>query len=536
MPAEAPPLFMPTRSRNSDDVAPHGEHHGSKPSAASPSSRASAPRGASPRSERGSPPRARRARTDAASGSPEQSALPVEAPLHAREAVASAPSVAQVLAVEPADASRVDAPSLAEPGPREAGPTGRTRRVRRTGRSSPGALARELPPIPFEHEPERHAEGPPPSRHRVEFPANAIDPDVARIVTRLTRHGYEAYLVGGCVRDLLLGRQPKDFDVATSARPEEVRDLFRNSRVIGRRFRLVHVVVGQGHFIEVATFRRNPNEGLGPSESDGDTEADLLIRSDNAFGEAWEDAARRDFTMNALFYDLASREVLDWVGGMSDVERRVVQTIGAPEVRFREDPIRMLRALKFAGRLELAIAPEVYDAIVVHRDELSRAAKPRLSEEILRLLRGGQARRTIYLAWETGVLDVLLPELSAILYDGVGDTAPRTEVFRVLSALDARVAQGPLDDIALWAALLLLPLEEACEGARDRGNAAAELFDPIAQRLAIPRRVADGVRRIFALLPRIRAGKTGRLARGEAFELASEVAALGRPRSPSPAG
>ncbi len=260
---------------------------------------------------------------------------------------------------------------------------------------------------------------PSPTRHDVTF--EHIDMDVQKVVRRLTRHGHEAYLVGGCVRDLLLGRQPKDFDVATSARPEEVRDLFRNSRIIGRRFRLVHVLFQGGKVIEVATFRRNPKD----DKDDGEDPSELLIRSDNVFGVASEDAMRRDFTMNALFCDLEARQILDWCGGMEDVvERKVVHTIGDPETRFREDPIRILRALKFAGRLGFAITPDVYDAIVFCREALALAARPRVAEEIMRLLRGGQARRTIYLAWETGVLDVLLPELSSLLYDEGAEDGP----------------------------------------------------------------------------------------------------------------
>jgi poly(A) polymerase len=336
--------------------------------------------------------------------------------------------------------------------------------------------------------------------------------------------------VGGCVRDLLLDkdRKPKDFDVATSARPEQVRELFRNSRIIGRRFRLVHVLFQGGKVIEVATFRKNPKEEVdesgGPAEkASGD---ELLIRSDNVFGDAYEDALRRDFTINALFYDLEKRQILDWVGGLEDVRRRVVHTIGDPETRFREDPVRILRAVKFAGRLGLGITPDVYDAIVYCRESLALAARPRISEEILRLLRGGQARRTIYLAWETGVLDVLLPELAALLYDDGEERGPGHRVWRVLEYIDRRTAEsGPLDDTVLWSLLLLEPMKEACDGARDRAAAVAEFLDPVIERIAISRRYADGMRRILAVLPRLVNGRAGRFARTEMFLLALEVAA-----------
>ncbi|HVK66906.1 MAG TPA: polynucleotide adenylyltransferase PcnB [Polyangium sp.] len=358
----------------------------------------------------------------------------------------------------------------------------------------------------------------PARRYDVSFDEARIDPDVQKVIRRLTRHGHEAYLVGGCVRDLLLDRSPKDFDVATSARPEEVRELFRNSRIIGRRFRLVHVLFQGGKVIEVATFRRNPKD-------DGDESAELLIRSDNVFGVASEDAVRRDFTMNALFYDIEARQILDWVGGMADVERRVVHTIGDPETRFREDPVRILRALKFAGRLGFGITPDVYDAIVFCREALALAARPRLSEEILRLLRGGQARRTIYLAWETGVLDVLLPELSSLLYDEEREDGPGIRQWRLLEYIDQRSAEvGGLDDTVLWTLLLLEPLKEACDGARDRGAAVADFLEPLIERLALSRRYADGIRRIIGVMPRLATGRAGRFARTEFFQAALEVA------------
>ena len=380
----------------------------------------------------------------------------------------------------------------------------------------------EPPPPP---PPTRHTHGP--GRHEVDLDEARIDPDVQKVLRRLVRHNHEAYLVGGGVRDLLLDRRPKDFDVATSARPEQVRELFRNSRIIGRRFRLVHVLFQAGKVIEVATFRRTPKEetdegALAPAPG-GD---ELLIRSDNVFGEAADDALRRDFTINALFYDLEKKQILDWVGGMEDIRRRVVHTIGDPETRFREDPVRILRALKFAGRLDLGITPDVYDAIVYCRESLALAARPRLSEEIMRLLRGGQARRTIYLAWETGVLDVLLPELAGLLYDDGEEQGPGYRVWRLLDHIDKRTREeGPLDDTVLWTILLLEPMKEACEGAKDRAVAVADFLEPLIERLAISRRYADGMRRIVAVLPRLTGGRAGRFARTEMFQLAVEVAA-----------
>jgi poly(A) polymerase len=386
----------------------------------------------------------------------------------------------------------------------------------------PSYTVRDLPPEgPPSSERGRAAgeparEGPEPIAYPIDLESR-IDPDAAKVVRRLVKSGYEAYLVGGGVRDLLVGRTPKDYDVATSARPDDVRRLFRNSRIIGRRFRLVHVLFGGGKVIETATFRRAPEQG--DSESD-----DLLIRSDNVFGDAHEDAARRDFTINALFYDAEQRAVLDWVGGMPDIERRTVHTIGDPSVRFREDPVRILRAIKFCARLDFGMSPEVYDAIVECRGTLARAAKPRLFEELLRLLRSGSAHRALWLCWETGVLDVLLPELSTFLADQPED---EDVLWRVLDEVDRRTRkEGPFDDVVLMTTLLLEPLREACNGARDRVEAAHRFLEAVVDRLNVPRRIAEAVRRVVAILPRLEAGRAGRFSRTSLYPIALEVSDL----------
>ncbi|MBI5537808.1 MAG: polynucleotide adenylyltransferase PcnB [Deltaproteobacteria bacterium] len=350
-----------------------------------------------------------------------------------------------------------------------------------------------------------------------------IDPDALKVVRRLVRHGFESYLVGGGVRDLLLGRRPKDFDIATKARPEQVRTLFRNSRIIGRRFRLVHVLFSERKVIEVATFRRNPHGADDALPGD-----DLLIRSDNAFGNAQEDAARRDLRINALFYDVDRRQVIDFVGGIPDIEGRVVRTIGDPEVRFREDPVRMIRAIKFAARLDLGIAPDVYDAIVLCRDSIASAARPRLFEELLKVLRSGAARRSVWLAWETGLLHLLLPELATLLDDDLSERGPATRAWRALGEVDRRTVLlgAPLNDVVLMATLLLEPLREGVNGSRDRVGSAYEVLQPVIDRLALPRRIADEICRIVAILPRVAAGKPGRLARSELYAFASEVVSI----------
>ena len=238
------------------------------------------------------------------------------------------------------------------------------------------------------------------------FARGSIDADAEKVVRKLARSGHQAYLVGGCVRDLLLDRTPKDFDVATSATPSEIRDLFRNCRIIGRRFRLAHIFFGS-KIIETSTFRAKPS-----ASSSGNS--DLLIRRDNVFGSDTEDARRRDFTINGLFYDVETGEIIDHVGGMDDLEARLVRTIGTPGIRFQEDPVRMLRAVKFAARLDFAIERDTRDAIVEHRGELAKCSPPRVLEEFYRLLRSGAARRSLELLNETGLDEVLSPRLAAM--------------------------------------------------------------------------------------------------------------------------
>ncbi|MEY4514022.1 MAG: hypothetical protein RLZZ450_6144 [Pseudomonadota bacterium] len=381
---------------------------------------------------------------------------------------------------------------------------------------------------------------PTPEVYRGLIVAERIDPDAVKVLKRLTRHGHTAYLVGGGVRDLLLGRAPKDFDIATSARPGEVRRLFRNCRVIGRRFRLAHILFAGGKIIEVATFRRDPRDARDEVEVDdvddldvegrgagagagkevaqapslrGD-DADLLIRQDNTFGDPHEDAIRRDFTINGLFYDIERDEVIDYTCGVTDLRAGLVRTIGEPDVRFREDPVRILRAIKFGARLDLGIAPDVYDAMVDLREELSRCAPPRVLEEILRLLRGGAAQRSICLMWDVGVLGVVLPEVSA----HVEDQARGADLmWKRLSAIDEMKSEGRLaSDTVMMAALLYGPLEEAVVGTSDPQGAFEEFFQELNPRLSVPRRMRDRIRMIFAAQRRLDRGHSSGL-RGREF-------------------
>ena len=246
-----------------------------------------------------------------------------------------------------------------------------------------------------------------------------IDPDALKVLYRLQQFNYTAYLVGGSVRDLLLQRRPKDFDVGTNAHPYQIKKLFRNCWIIGRRFRLAHVRFGNKN-IEVATFRRHvlpgtENEPATTQPPDAEeveqTQSDLLIRHDNTFGTPEEDAFRRDFTINALFYDIATFSLIDYVGGLQDLREGVVRSIGDPRQRFQEDPVRMLRAVAFAARLGFRLDPPVIEAIREHGPLIATASPARLIEEYYKVLRSGAAERTFRLMAEHGLLEQITPEL-----------------------------------------------------------------------------------------------------------------------------
>ena len=271
---------------------------------------------------------------------------------------------------------------------------------------------------------------------RAEHPISRrdIDSDALKVLYRLQESGYTAYLVGGSVRDLLLSRRPKDFDIGTSAHPYQVKKLFRNCWIIGRRFRLAHVRFGM-KAIEVATFRKNipagseaePAEAL-PSPHATDA-ADLLIKHDNTFGTPEEDAFRRDFTINALFYDIANFSIIDYVGGLKDLKDGLLRCIGDPNDRFQEDPVRMLRAIVMASRLGFRIDEPVVKAIAKHRQLMATASPARLIEEYYKILRSGAAEVTFRALVEHRLLEPVTPEIQR--------GAKNVALWESLAALDA---------------------------------------------------------------------------------------------------
>jgi poly(A) polymerase len=268
-----------------------------------------------------------------------------------------------------------------------------------------------------------------------------IDPDALKVLYRLHQNNYIAYLVGGSVRDLLLGRRPKDFDIGTSAHPYQVKRLFRNCWIIGRRFRLAHVRFGP-KTIEVATFRRQVSaaeleaaaspegsEGI-PLTDSNEGSPDLLIHRDNTFGTPEEDAFRRDFTINALFYDIANFSIIDYTGGLEDLEARVLRCIGDPVERFQEDPVRMLRAVAMAARLDFSIDPPIDAAIASHGSEIAKSAPARLIEEFYKLLRTGSAEKAFRMLAERRLLEPIAPELQAGAKDALWQSLAAVDAFR----------------------------------------------------------------------------------------------------------
>jgi poly(A) polymerase len=366
-----------------------------------------------------------------------------------------------------------------------------------------------------------------------------IDPGALKVLYRLHEHHYIAYLVGGSVRDLLLNRRPKDFDIGTSAHPHQVKKLFRNCWIIGRRFRLAHVKFG-AHTIEVATFRRQidsadltaeaeiaealeaqadellietpgqaeprddertyaeeatPDHRRQPRGADRLSATDRLIQRDNTYGTPEEDAFRRDFTVNALFYDIGTFSIIDYVGGLADLEARLIRCIGDPEVRFLEDPVRMLRAVVLSARLEFTIDQPILDAMAAHRHEIARSAPARLLEEYYKILRSGHAEEAMRQLRATKLMKEITPELA---------DAPET-LWRSIAALDryrARFKAAP-DSLTnpILAGTLLQPLGLA--GRRPRFAADALERRVEIGMLPIARRDVERLQHVMSMQPRL---------------------------------
>lgn len=277
-------------------------------------------------------------------------------------------------------------------------------------------------------------------QHRIS--PDQIDQHAYYVIQKLRQAGHSAYLVGGGVRDLLLNQRPKDFDISTSAKPEEIKAIFRNAILIGRRFRLAHIRFGR-KIIEVSTFRS------------GDTgTADLIVR-DNEWGSEEQDVLRRDFTINGLLYDPENQTVIDYVDGYPDLEKKVLRTIGQPDVRFAQDPVRMIRLIKFCARLGFEIHAPTFEALLNCKGEITKSSSARIFEELLRMLESGAARSFFHLLNQYGILKQLSPTFSRYL-----EQESDASVYQLLGEIDAEIAKNPSPplDRSLLLAALLFPL------------------------------------------------------------------------------
>ncbi|MBI1773582.1 MAG: polynucleotide adenylyltransferase PcnB, partial [Burkholderiales bacterium] len=313
--------------------------------------------------------------------------------------------------------------------------------------------------------------------------ANAI-----RITQTLQENGFKAFVVGGAVRDLLTGVKPKDFDIATNATPEQVKRLFRRAFIIGRRFQIVHVMFGQD-LLEVTTFRGSATDGA-PKDEHG------RVLRDNTFGEQYEDAARRDFTVNAMYYDPASQIVLDYHGGMKDIKKKTLRIIGVPEARYREDPVRMLRVVRFAAKLNFTIDASTRAPIAVMAPLINNVPAARVFDETLKLLTSGHAMACLQQLRKEGLHHGLMPLLDVVLEQPLGEKF----VTLALANTDERVQQGkPVSPGFLFASLLWHQVVEKWEAYKAAGEfpipalhlAADDVLNTQTDALAIQRKIGS---------------------------------------------
>jgi poly(A) polymerase len=330
-----------------------------------------------------------------------------------------------------------------------------------------------------------------------------ISQNALNVLYTLKDAGYEAYLVGGCVRDLLLGHEPKDFDVATNALPEQVDKLFRRSRLIGRRFKLVHVRFGRD-VIEVATFRA-------PPEASNHVDEQGRIMQDNVYGTLEQDAWRRDFTVNALYYNIRDFSIVDYTGGIEDLNAGLIRLIGDVETRYREDPVRMLRALRFVAKLGLKLDDDTEAGIFNHAGLLADIPPARLFDETLKLYLSGNAAVTHELLCHYGLFDEMYPQTAALLHQEK-DGYPRTLLMKALENTDRRIdANKPVTPAFLFAALLWEPVRQRAQLLMDNGmpeipamqRASSEVIGDQIQRVSLPKRFSLVTRDIWNMQPRL---------------------------------
>lgn len=335
-----------------------------------------------------------------------------------------------------------------------------------------------------------------------------ISNSALKVIEELQDNGWEAYLVGGGVRDLLLGGQPKDFDVATNATPEQVQHVFRKARIIGRRFKIVHVRMGR-EVLEVTTFRGSHNQSRGQQHAEQNDKG-ILLR-DNVYGDLESDAYRRDFSINALYYDPCSEEIIDYTEGMEDLSQRRLRIIGEPEARYKEDPVRMLRAIRFMCKLGFTLDDATERPIREHSDYLCEIPSARLFEEVLKLFLSGSAKSILLELNRYHLLEHLIPGAERALVHG---TEQQTKLLYCAAAnTDARIAQRKrVTPAFIYAALLWPALTEKQEALREHSpnneqerlfRAAELVVSEQLQKTAIPRRFLTPMRDIWSLQLRL---------------------------------
>ncbi|HCH50741.1 MAG TPA: polynucleotide adenylyltransferase [Proteus sp.] len=338
-----------------------------------------------------------------------------------------------------------------------------------------------------------------------------ISDNALKVLYRLNNSGFQAYLVGGGVRDLLLGKKPKDFDIATNATPEEVRRLFRNSRLVGRRFRLAHIMFGP-EVIEVATFRGSHEDHvISDNNQSQQAQSGMLLR-DNIFGSIEEDAIRRDFTLNSLYYGVDDFAVRDYVGGLADLKAGIIRLIGSPETRYREDPVRMLRAIRFASKLDMRIEPETAAPISELAPLLRNIPSARLFEESLKLLQTGQGYKTYKLMRHFKLLEPLFPQIASRITEQQ-DTPMERMLEQVLKNTDYRLSKDMrVNPAFLFAAMLWYPLIEHAEKLTQESGlsyydafamAMNDVLDEQCRTIALPKRITTMMRDIWQLQQRL---------------------------------
>lgn len=342
------------------------------------------------------------------------------------------------------------------------------------------------------------------TRNQHNISRKQINKHALKVLYRLHEAGFAAYLVGGCVRDLLLGREPKDFDVATNASPEEVHKLFRNSLLIGRRFRLVHVRFS-GEVIEVATFRQPMFSN--DEKTEYRNEHGMLLR-DNQYGTIEEDVVRRDFTINALYYNIADFSVVDFMKGMQDLHTNTLCIIGDPDVRFREDPVRILRAIRFAAKLSFKIAPKTEAAISPTANLLKHVSPARVYDEVIKLFSAGSGEQTFSLLRQHKLLGYLFPATDKLLHDPLLHQEVDYFIMLMLRNTDVRIAQRKIVNPAFLFAVMLwhvrqqqttLLLQEAMVLMQAREQAATMVLNEQVKHTAMPRRTATIIREIWQM-------------------------------------